>query len=76
MKRILFILSLLILSACTSKAVEKEMVQLDELIIVVVPFYDAESIETIKEPVETQLKEDLFEMGFDIGSVEFNVNTS
>lgn len=76
MKRILCLVLLVMLSACTPKAIEKEMVVMDELIIVVVPFYDAESIETIMEPVETQLKEDLFEMGFDVGKVEFKVTTS
>jgi len=76
MKRILSIVLVILLSACIPKAIEKEMVVMDELVIVVVPFYDAESIETIMEPVEIQLKEDLYKMGFDIGRVEFKVTTS
>jgi phosphonate transport system substrate-binding protein len=73
MKKILLSFLLISLFACTQA---EEIEVIEELVIVVVPFYDAESIETVMEPVELQLQKDLLGLGFNVKSVEFRVTTS
>jgi phosphonate transport system substrate-binding protein len=76
MKKIIVSFMLMSLFACAQAEEVKEIEEIEELIIVVVPFYDAESIETVMEPVEIQLKENLLELGFNVKDVEFRVTTS
>jgi len=73
MRKLLIGCILISLCACTQA---QEIEVIDELVIVVVPFYDAESIETIMEPVELQIQEDLLTLGFNVKNVEFRVTTS